>query len=68
MLIYYKADIFFDKPEENETEKFKNYQEKLQILNDNFQEIIKKPYIDKIEKGEPLAKLTKDIMEELGIK
>ncbi len=62
------ADIFFDKPEENETEKFKNYQEKLQILNDNFQEIIKKPYTDKIEKGEPLAKLTKDIMEELGIK
>ena len=46
----------------------KEHQEKLQILNDNFQEIIKKPYIDKIEKGEPLAKLTKDIMEELGIK
>lgn len=62
------ADIFLDKPEETETKKLKIYQEKLQILNDNFQEIIKKPYIDKIEKGEPLAKLTKDIMEELGIK
>lgn len=62
------ADIFLDKPEETEIEDYKIYQEKLQVLNDNFQEIIKKPYIDKIEKGEPLAKLTKDIMEELGIK
>lgn len=62
------ADIFLDKPQETKPEKFKIYQEKLQILNDNFQEIIKKPYTDKIEKGEPLAKLTKDIMEELGIK
>lgn len=62
------ADIFLDKPEETEIEKFETYQEKLQILNDNFQEIIKKPYTDKIEKGEPLAKLTKDIMDELGIK
>ncbi len=62
---YTKAlgEIFLDKDEE-----FKIYQEKLQILNDNFQEIIKKPYTDKIKKGEPLAKLTKDIMEELGIK
>ncbi|MBN1468201.1 MAG: hypothetical protein JXM74_02850 [Fusobacteriaceae bacterium] len=51
-----------------ENKNSKEHQEKLQILNDNFQEIIKKPYTDKIEKGEPLAKLTKDIMEELGIK
>lgn len=63
---YTKAlgDIFLD--EENKG--LNEHQEKLQILNDNFQEIIKKPYTDKIEKGEPLAKLTKDIMEELGIK
>ena len=63
---YTKAlgEIFLD--EENKYSK--GHQKKLQILNDNFQEIIKKPYIDKIEKGEPLGKLTKDIMEELGIK
>lgn len=47
--------------------KLKEYEEKLNIIDDNFQEIIKKPYIDRIEKGEPLEKLTKDIMEELGI-
>ena len=74
------GEIFLETPKENnkenksdeeikrELEEKKSYQEKLQILNDNFQEIIKKPYTDKIEKGEPLAKLTKDIMEELGIK
>lgn len=63
---YTKAlgEIFLDEEKKGS----KVYQEKLQILNDNFQEIIKKPYTDKIEKGEPLAKLTKDIMEELGIK
>ncbi len=73
---YTKAlgEIFLETPKESneeikkELEEKKSYQEKLQILNDNFQEIIKKPYTDKIEKGEPLAKLTKDIMEELGIK
>ncbi len=65
---YTKAlgEIFLE--EEDIDKDSKEHQEKLQILNDNFQEIIKKPYTDKIEKGEPLAKLTKDIMEELGIK
>ncbi len=63
---YTKAlgEIFLEEKDKDS----KEHQEKLQVLNDNFQEIIKKPYIDKIEKGEPLAKLTKDIMEELGIK
>jgi hypothetical protein len=79
---YTKAlgEIFIDKPhinnendksefeKEKELIKLKEYEEKLKIINDNFQDIIKKSYVDKIEKGEPLAKLTKDIMAELGIK
>lgn len=79
---YTKAlgEIFIDKPhvnnendkskceEEKDLMKLKEYEEKLKIINDNFQDIIKKSYVDRIEKGEPLAKLTKDIMDELGIK
>lgn len=38
------------------------------VLDDYFRDIIKKPYLDKINKGEPLAKLTKDILEDIGIK
>lgn len=37
-------------------------------LKYHFEELIKKPYKDRIEKGEPLAKLTKDILEEFKIK
>ncbi len=33
----------------------------------DLQELVLKPYKDRIEKGEPLAKLTKDILEEYGI-
>lgn len=37
-------------------------------LKSRLEDIIKKPYKDRIEKGEPLSKLTKDILEEFGIK
>ncbi len=33
----------------------------------DLQELVLKPYKDRIDKGEPLAKLTKDILEEYGI-
>ena len=33
-----------------------------------FKDIVKEPYRKRIENGEPLAKLTKDILEEFNIK
>jgi hypothetical protein len=49
------GDIFYDEDKEKEQKK---------ELVKYMKEMIKKPYLDRIEKGEPLAKLTKDIMEE----
>jgi len=39
----------------------------IQILSTEFKNVIEKPYKYKIDKGEPLGKLTKDILEEYGI-
>lgn len=36
-------------------------------LEFDLQDLVLKPYKDRVEKGEPLAKLTKDILEEYGI-
>lgn len=49
------GDIFYDD---------KDNKKKKEEMVKHLKEMIKKPYLDRIEKGEPLAKLTKDIMEE----
>lgn len=42
--------------------------EYLENLRKILRDVVLKPYKDRIDKGEPLAKLTKDILEEYGIK
>lgn len=70
---YVKAmsELFYDKPKESD-ENYQimkdNYDKNIKNLESDLKITIKKPYTDRIEKGEPLSKLTKDIMEEFGIK
>lgn len=67
----YLKDMIYnvEKYPESYTDKLGDlFEEDKEKMKYHFQEIIKKPYTDRIEKGEPLAKLTKDIMKELGIK
>lgn len=53
---------------ENCGEMFENDNNKKKQLEEYFKDIVKEPYRKKIENGEPLAKLTKDILEEFDIK
>ncbi len=47
---------------------FENDDYKKKQLEEYFKDIVKEPYRKRIENGEPLAKLTKDILEEFDIK
>ena len=49
-------------------EMFENNKGKKEQLKEYFKDIVKEPYRKRIENGEPLAKLTKDILEEFDIK
>ena len=49
-------------------EMFENDNNKKKQLEEYFKDIVKEPYRKRIENGEPLAKLTKDILEEFDIK
>ncbi|BBM38478.1 hypothetical protein JCM16775_1187 [Leptotrichia hofstadii] len=49
-------------------EMFENNNDKKKQLEEYFKDIVKEPYRKRIENGEPLAKLTKDILEEFDIK
>ena len=49
-------------------EMFENDNDKKKQLEKYFKDIVKEPYRKRIENGEPLAKLTKDILEEFNIK
>lgn len=49
-------------------EMFENDNDKKKQLEEYFKDIVKEPYRKRIENGEPLAKLTKDILEEFNIK
>lgn len=49
-------------------ELFENNKGKKEQLKEYFKDIVKEPYRKRIENGEPLAKLTKDILEEFNIK
>ena len=49
-------------------EMFENDNDKKKQLEGYFKDIVKEPYRKRIENGEPLAKLTKDILEEFDIK
>ena len=53
---------------ENCVEMFESDVDKKKQLEEYFKDIVKEPYRKRIEKGEPLAKLTKDILEEFNIK
>lgn len=48
-------------------EKYFNDEKLKQEILNNLKEIVLEPYKFKVEKGEPLGKLTKDILEEFGI-
>ena len=47
---------------------FRNDKNNEEQLKEYFKDIVKEPYRKRIENGEPLAKLTKDILEEFDIK
>lgn len=47
---------------------FENDDDKKKQLEEYFKDIVKEPYRKRIENGDPLAKLTKDILEEFDIK
>ena len=49
-------------------EMFENNKGKKEQLKEYFKDIVKEPYRKRIENEEPLAKLTKDILEEFNIK
>jgi len=49
-------------------EMFENDNDKKKQLEEYFKDIVKEPYRKRIENEEPLAKLTKDILEEFDIK
>ena len=53
---------------ENCVEMFESNVDKKKQLEEYFKDIVKEPYRERIENGEPLAKLTKDILEEFNIK
>ena len=53
---------------ENCVEIFESDVDKKKRLEEYFKDIVKEPYRKRIENGEPLAKLTKDILEEFDIK
>ena len=53
---------------ENCVEMFESNVDKKKQLEEYFKDIVKEPYRKRIENGEPLAKLTKDILEEFNIK
>lgn len=53
---------------EASVELFENNKGKKEQLKEYFKDIVKEPYRKRIENGEPLAKLTKDILEEFDIK
>ena len=53
---------------ENCVEMFESDVDKKKQLEEYFKDIVKEPYRKRIENGEPLAKLTKDILEEFEIK
>ena len=53
---------------ENCVEIFESDVDKKKQLEEYFKDIVKEPYRKRIENGEPLAKLTKDILEEFNIK
>ena len=53
---------------ENCVEMFESNVDKKKQLEEYFKDIVKEPYRKRIENGEPLAKLTKDILEEFDIK
>lgn len=53
---------FYKNKPKDKKEKIINY------FKNSFDDIIKEPYRKRIENGEPLAKLTKDILEEFNIK
>lgn len=53
---------------ENCVEMFESNVDKKKQLEKYFKDIVKEPYRKRIENGEPLAKLTKDILEEFNIK
>ena len=53
---------------ENCVEMFESNVDKKKQLEEYFKDIVKEPYRKRIENGEPLAKLTKDILEEFEIK
>ena len=53
---------------ENCVEMFESNVDKKKQLEEYFKYIVKEPYRKRIENGEPLAKLSKDILEEFNIK
>ena len=53
---------------ENCVEMFESNVDKKKQLEEYFKDIVKESYRKRIENGEPLAKLTKDILEEFNIK
>ena len=53
---------------ENCVEMFESNVDKKKQLEEYFKDIVKEPYRKRIENREPLAKLTKDILEEFNIK
>lgn len=53
---------------ENCVEMFESNVDKKKQLEEYFKDIVKEPYRKRIENGEPLEKLTKDILEEFDIK
>ena len=53
---------------ENCVEIFESDVDKKKQLEEYFKDIVKEPYRKRIENGEPLAKLTKDVLEEFDIK
>ena len=53
---------------ENCVEMFESNVDKKKQLEEYFKDIVKEPYRKRIENEEPLAKLTKDILEEFNIK
>lgn len=57
------ADIFYLGINNSENKK----EQDINVLKQGIEQIIIKPYEHKIKEGEPLGKLTKDILEEFGI-
>ena len=66
--LLYNIEKYLENYLENCVEMFESNVDKKKQLEEYFKDIVKEPYRKRIENGEPLAKLTKDILEEFNIK